>query len=297
MPITFVYRSPYQNLTGRYIKKFPHESLLEWFQEHWDRREPSDEPWLSEILLGQNVYGFGALFDAIEEHKIPVPKTNEELGAILKQHIYAEGGPASFSPRWLHVATDDDEWELRYNFLDDRYIEQKPEVFAFLTHEGSLPSDVAEVESEPCTYLFVHSPVASCDSQRWDRVIAKGARLDDVEAIIDAYAVDSPPREHPCWEADEVRELLIAKKADGLSWPQLLEEIAEIDYSYARKENRSQIECSEHICQLHHHAWDWAIGDRDPIPIYFQVVVFDDIWAASHPFMLESMQCYADDEV
>jgi|GEM_PF-3438400 len=293
MSLTFVYRSPYHNLTGRYIKKFPHDSILDWFQEHWDRRQSQDAPWLSEILFGQKVYGFGALFDSIEEYNIAMPQTNEELGLILEKHIYAEFGPASFDPNWLHVATNDDEWDLRYNLLDDRLIQEKPELFTFLTHEGSLPEDVREVDSEPCTYLFVHSPIMGCDSQIWDRVVAKGARLDDVEAIIEAYTGEEPEHRE-CWEAEEVRELLIDKKTDGLTWSELLKQIGEIDYGRKHPENNSEVICSNHICQLHHHAWDYGPNER---PTFFQVIVFDDIWAASHSCMLESLRAYADDEV
>jgi hypothetical protein len=38
MAITFVYRSPYENPTGRYVKRLPDDSILAWFQRVWSSR-------------------------------------------------------------------------------------------------------------------------------------------------------------------------------------------------------------------------------------------------------------------
>ncbi len=285
MALTFVYRSPYDNLTGRYVRKFPHGSILSWFQEVWGTKAADCEGQdICEKLLGKAVYGFDSLFDAIQEHGLPVPRDNAELGKLLEAHVYAEGG-TMFMPQALQVFTDDDEQDLRYFLLDDRFIEDNPDRCAFLTYEASLPTGTDTAGASPCAYLYVHSPVQTLDSQVWDAVTCPGVRLDDPVAVIEAYeALDYA-------EAEDVLDDLSELKSARLTWRDTLAALAKKERgSEDREGNDSQLICADHICQLHHHACTWEWGK-----LFHQVVLFDDVWAASHPHLESSLRFYASD--
>ena len=284
VPLTFVYRSPYDNLTGRHIKHFADETLLAWFQRVWDTPDPGGDVDVSELLFGQYVYGFSSLFDRIWEHQLEVPKSDDQLKQCLEQYIYAELF-AECSSEVLQVFTDDDELDVRYFLMDDRFIERNQDRCAFLTHTRSLPTSVVGANGQPCTYLYIHAPEESADSQMWERVVTQGVRLDKPVATIEAY------EKQGCCEACEVLAELSEMKSGNLTWQKALSSIAKKDRGYpARDGNQSVIDCSEHICQLHHHAKTW--GETH---LFHQIIVFDDLWAKAHPALSKSLDFYARD--
>jgi hypothetical protein len=288
MAITFVYRSPYENLTGRYVKRLPDASILAWFQRVWNSQAGHAEDDLSERLLGQHVYGFDSLFDAIKQHSLAVPSDQRELEQQLKTHLYAQGGIAC-TPEVLQVLTNDDELELRYYFIDDSFIKGNPSRCAFLVHEGSLPKDGLSSVSEPCTCLFVHAPEQTIYSQVWDRVVKPGVRLDDLAGTIDAYKAMRNVN------AVGVRQELISLASSGASWRDAVAVISAKDLGRgSRLANESVLDCSEHICQLHHHAATISWG-RFQRRLFHQVIVFDDLWAAAHPELAAAIDFYASD--
>lgn len=288
MPITLVYRSPYKNLTGRHIVRFDDDSILAWFQRHWNEPPYDGDVSLSEKLFGQSVYGFEAFFESVGEHKLPVPQTDDQLGELLRSHCYAEGG-MKYEPELFSVFTDDDELDLTYHFIDDRLIEREPQRFAFLTHEGSLPTSVdpdVNTDAEPHTFFFAHHPRSSADSQIWDQVVAN-ATINDCAALLKEYSKDEPDGEHKYWEATDLRDFLIGNKEQQRSWQELLSDYIKQQSGIKEAEDQSQLLNSEHIIQLHHHA------DNFRRPVFYQVIIFDNVWAASHPDLASSLSRYA----
>ncbi|MFM7563275.1 MAG: hypothetical protein ACKO81_09605 [Planctomycetota bacterium] len=288
MAITFVYRSPYENPTGRYVKRLPDDSILAWFQRVWSSQAGHAEDDLSERLLGQHVYGFDSLFEAIKRYRLPVPRDQRELEQQLKTHLYAEGGIA-FTPEVLQVLTNDDELELRYYFIDDSFIKENPSRCAFLVHEGGLPKDGLRSGSEPCTRLFVHAPEQTIYSQVWDRVVKPGVRLADLLGTIDSYEAMRNVN------AVSVRQDLISLASSGASWRDSLAVISAKELGRgSRLANESVLDYSEHICQLHHHAATISWG-RLQRRLFHQIIVFDDLWAAAHPELAAAIDFYASD--
>jgi len=287
MPVTFVYRSPYNNLTGRHIVRFDDDSILGWFQRHWNKPPYQGDTTLSESLFGKSVYGFESFFERIGEEKLPTPQSNDELGELLKRHVYAEVG-IKFEPELFSVFTDDDELDLIYHFIDDRLIEREPHRFAFLTHDGSLPTsiDPGVSDTEPRTFLFAHHPECSADSQIWDQVVSKAA-INDTKALLDQYSTEKPEGDHGFWEATNLRTFLTGKKEQGRSWKELLTEFINGHSNIGDANNQSLLLCDEHIVQLQHHAQNYNE------PLFYQVIVFDNVWAASHPDLASSLKTYA----
>lgn len=270
------------------MQRFGDNSILTWFQRVWNSRAKSGNDDLSERLLGQHVYGFNSLFDTIERYNLPVPCDHYELARLLNKYIYAEGSVA-YTPEVLQVLTDDDELELRYYFIDNSFIRSNPNRCAFLVHEGTLPSNVSKSHTEPCTYFYVHAPEQTVYSQVWDRVVAPGVRLDNLSAAIEAYQA------LPNVKAESVRRDLISLKFSVRSWRDALSVIAQKDLGrISGLANESILDCAENICQLQHHAatTSWRNGKRR---LFQQIIVFDDLWAASYPELVTSIDFYARD--
>jgi len=286
MPFTFAYRSPYNNLTGRYIRRFEDDTILSWFQKHWNSGSSSEK------ILGQATYGFESLFDHVSEKQIPIPQTVEELGEVLKVNIYAEEG-VRFAPQMLEVFTDDDELDLQYFMIEDEFAKQNPDRTSFLLHEGSLPTEAPVSESKPCTWLYVHSPVQSADSQTWDRVKCEGVRLaDGPRAVIEAY------QGLRYAEAEKFYSSLVEWKDSEKTWQEIIEawveQCLQSNADDAKLEDGTQLICDQHIIQLHHHAETWKRA-KGLSRLFYQVIVFDDVWAAEHPHLAKSIDFYASD--
>ena len=103
MTVYFVYRSHWEGPTSKHLKRFDDPSVLAWFRNHWHRiADPGAAHQQVSQLLGCRVYGFASLFEAIAEHDLPPPETDEQLEAYLREHPYVEG-ESLYAPHLLQV--------------------------------------------------------------------------------------------------------------------------------------------------------------------------------------------------
>jgi uncharacterized protein (TIGR02996 family) len=196
MTVHFVYRSHYEGPMGLHHKVFDDESVLAWFQRHWEPIE-GDASWAhAEEVLGTRVYGFNTMFRNIAEHSVPRPKTNSQLTEFLEEHLYVEG-EILHSPHCVQVITDDDEIQLAYYFFDDAYLKRHGPLAALLLRDDwQLPTMAGEgtfqpqvktqalrpkAKGEGTTYLVFHSYY---DSENLDELLGPcridGVRLPDL---------------------------------------------------------------------------------------------------------------------
>jgi hypothetical protein len=140
--VVFVYRSHYEGLLSKRVRRLPDRTVLDWFRRGWAAAaDPATDLdlWV-ETELGGSVYGLVTIFDAARAHELPVPATMDELGAALAAHLYVEREVIVADDRVL-AFTDDDEVELAYFFLPPQAGAQAPERLAYLLHEDfPLPS-------------------------------------------------------------------------------------------------------------------------------------------------------------
>jgi hypothetical protein len=143
--VVFVYRSHYEGLLSKRVRRLPDRTVLDWFRRGWAAAaDPATnlDAWV-ETELGGPVYGLTTIFDAARKRELPALATMDELGAALAGHLYVEGEMVVEDDRVL-ARTDDDEVELAYFFLPPQVGEQAPERLAYLLHEDfPLPSGVA----------------------------------------------------------------------------------------------------------------------------------------------------------
>lgn len=136
--IWFVYRSHYDGPLSKRVCRIDAPSILAWFQEKLaDARGSSAPRDVANADLGGFVYGFGSLLAAAKEHKLAAPKSTAALRAMLRKHLYVEGGPENIrvDDHSVRVVTDDDEVMLAYYFFDDEAVREHPESVAWLLEE------------------------------------------------------------------------------------------------------------------------------------------------------------------
>lgn len=116
--VVFVYRSHYEGLLSKRVRRLPDHTVLDWFRRGWAAAsDPATDldVWVA-TELGGRVYGLATIFDAARKRELPAPATANELGAALAEHLYVEGEAVVEDGRVLTL-TDDDEVELACFFL------------------------------------------------------------------------------------------------------------------------------------------------------------------------------------
>src|SRR6266487_1987974 len=159
----FVYRSPYEGPSGRRVRRLPDASPLAWFQRLWQttadeerfERDADAYDWVEANLeadLGGHVYGLSSIFctrDGIDPGTLsanrhrPLPaSTWQDLQALPRRHLYVEGDPLTqirVDEHSVRAATDDDEVDLAYYFLDDALAAASDHTAYLLLDDWRLP--------------------------------------------------------------------------------------------------------------------------------------------------------------
>jgi hypothetical protein len=154
----FVYRSPYEGPSGRRVRRLPDASPLAWFQRMWQTtageetfaRDVDAYAWVDANLeadLGGRVYGLNSIFCSWDDEEPsplradrfgPLPaSTWQELRDLLRRHLYVERDPREgirVDEHSVRAATDDDEVDLAYYFLDDT-LAARSDLTAYPLHE------------------------------------------------------------------------------------------------------------------------------------------------------------------
>jgi hypothetical protein len=129
---------------GRRFVRLRAPTVLAWFQRVWRPARDGAPAWRDD--LHGDVYGLDALFDAIAEHGLACPTTDDELGALLGEHVYFER-ELEAEPHFVHVETDDDEDDLEYFFFDDVFLAGE-DAAERLPDPASLAGDDGDDEAE-----------------------------------------------------------------------------------------------------------------------------------------------------
>lgn len=301
MPITLICRSPYGIPFGKWSGTYWKYTVLTLFQELWKIRRSEAPAFLKRggsfcrRNLLQEIPILDGFFNEAFEQEIPIPESESELVNLLfnicdpKPHII-------FNSDGLEIRTDDGEFALRYYFLNNNFIDRNIDKCAFFKHRGALPAGFIPQKLEPCTYLYVHAPTRLKNSQKWDKVFCPGVKLENFKAAVEAYSSLENI------EATGILQELTELAATTNNWLDALKAIAyKARNAYSHIDNWTEGWSSEHIYQLHldmnyresagEDSWDSQ--DR---ATFFQVIVFDEVWASTYPHIASSLQFYASDE-
>jgi hypothetical protein len=322
----FVYRSHYDGPLSKWIHRVPDATVLDWFRRGWRCDDP--EAWL-EAELGTDVYGLHSIFEAVEEEDLPEPRTVEELRALLHEHLYVEGDEdyIRLDDHSLRVRTDDDEVELAYFFLDDEAVRAAPDRLAYLLHESwPLPDETGDktgafVPDVPVTVIGEPGP-ADATTYAVFLTFYDGASVARLRPIafpgvdlagLAGHLRATAPRKD--WEPEllVLRAMLApgdetvaaalerANRWPGFNlnadaWPNLPDEqdaahqaaltILTTAAADERRPEASLLRVSDHLAQFAMHCSEF-FG-------YQQWFLFDDVWAASHPDLAQSLLRYSE---
>lgn len=137
MGIWFVYRSPYDGLASRHVKRLEGpDTILGWFRSVWRPVPDRDEAYAyAKSLFGTDVYGLGYHFLRVAEEGVSPPETDGDLHAALESSIYV-GGEFLGTRDTIQILTDDDELSMAMYWFTDSFAKKHPERVAFLLHDG-----------------------------------------------------------------------------------------------------------------------------------------------------------------
>ncbi len=301
MSISLIFRSPYGLPAGRSSINYKKNTLLSLFQYFWKIRiyEAKNHQQLNGTFCERNICQeieiLDDFFNEIIEYQIPTPQSHSELINIFLHHLNAKNG-ITVNSHGVEIRTNDGKFDLRYYFLNNSFLDQNLNKCAFLRHGDILPAGFTPQNLEPCTYLYVHAPTRLKNSQKWDEVICPGIKLENFKAAVEAYGSLKNI------EAKEMLEELTELTESTNNWLDALKAIANKKRSSCpHGYNWTEGWSSKHIYQLHLDTNDGKFAgeedyDSQVRAIYSQVIVFDEVWAATYPHLAKSLQFYASDE-
>ena len=266
--LVFLARVPYDVPSGRHLFHVNEDSWLSYFQKIWHKGLTAKQ------ALGINSYGINPLFDAMKKHR--PPKTEEQLRSFIEKNCYNWG--VKTENGMFEFLSDDDELDMSYHFLNSSFASKNQELLKFPLHQGWLPREVRpQKQSKPKTWVVSRMPSSSGDSNLWDIFEVDGVRLDQIGKIhsviknsdasfdsedLERFLKDEPKKQN--WNVTLIKFLNKSATFDG---------------------NRSEFQCSPHLCEVFHHCDDW--GKKR---VFQQLIVFDDLWAATNEKLFKSFR-------
>ena len=140
MAVYFVYRCDGMGPSDFHRRRFDDATVLDWFR----RRRIADTEeahQYAEQILGVSVYSFGFLFTHAHESEAPPPTTMEGVRAALDALYF---NAISWEEHCVQVLNEYDGEEIAYYFFDDVLVRQRPDLTAYLLHDGPLPDGAGE---------------------------------------------------------------------------------------------------------------------------------------------------------
>lgn len=309
--ICFVYRSPYEGILGKHVRRLPDATVLDWFRRGWTEAAADPRAWVK-AELGAEVYGLDSIFEEATERSLPSPGSMSELRKLLKRYLYVEGA-VKVDDHSVRASTDDDEVPLAYFFLDQSLVAAEPSRLAYALHEQwPLPASGGDDDGEPVT-TFAVSTLGDVD---WDTqgvvVRLRGVRLPDLPAWLRSTDVprDWPPELTLLRAAVGPHDTDLEPALDRINrwgaWNDQYLDVEGLDGGHdeahrivrevmaqvagheripgplgRRRPADGRIAVADHLAQ--------AVFHMDDTFGYQQMFLFDDIWAARHHYLAKSL--------
>jgi uncharacterized protein (TIGR02996 family) len=142
MPVWHVYRSFDVPPTGKHLRRFDDDTVLDWFQRNWEYLAVEEDALADERLIEVLGYGGWPLFVPFiqsAEQGLPPPESIEEVA--VRMGAYAAIKVSSSSPHVLEMMTEDDGEGGAVYFFAGHFLKQSGARAAYLLHDGwRLPS-------------------------------------------------------------------------------------------------------------------------------------------------------------
>jgi hypothetical protein len=142
MTVYFAYRSFDLSPTGKYLKRFEDDTVLDWFRRHWEHlaiEDPEQADDRLTELLGCDGWFLWNPFQMAAQERLPPPRSSEALMELIRRCV----GDDNFfgSPHALQIFTEEDGEGGALYYFDDHFLKQSGGRAAYLLHEPwQLPS-------------------------------------------------------------------------------------------------------------------------------------------------------------
>jgi uncharacterized protein (TIGR02996 family) len=191
MPVFFADRSFDLGPTGKYLKRFEDDTVLGWFQRHWEHlaindRDQADER-LTEVL-GCDGWFLWNPFRLAAEEGLPPPQTAEELLDLLRQCL--GDGDFVLSPHCLQVLTEEDGEGGALSYFDDHFLKQSGGLASYLLHEGwQLPPGHAAGPFVPAVQTIALEPPDTGPGATFLAFLTRESKY-PLDNLMGAYRID-----------------------------------------------------------------------------------------------------------
>jgi hypothetical protein len=142
MPVYFAYRSFDLGPTGKFLKRFEDDTVLDWFRRHWDYLAIEDRQEAFVRLtrvLGCDGWFMWNPFQMGAEEGHQAPESGEALLELLRSCMGDEAFTGT--PHALQVFTEDDGEGGALYYFDGHFLKEAAGLAAYLLHEDwRLPS-------------------------------------------------------------------------------------------------------------------------------------------------------------
>jgi uncharacterized protein (TIGR02996 family) len=326
MPVYFVYRCQYGAPSGKHVRRFEHDTVLDWAQAVFRQFPTTDaaSAYAAELLGGLYVYSFDGMF-VIDDGHAPLdpPRTMHDVAAWFSR-MYDQG--QANGPHHIQLLTDDDEIEMAVHVFDDHYRAANPGKADFLLHGGwELPPGDADGGAGPLPatppiappgggdgVLYCVSSFADDSSNLSDLSDAghiAGLRVPDLARYLLLHP-DEDGQDYALGEAGRALERLLRTPAgedagfllairdepdEQTHWGAYTDWLQERDRPPAglhlldRALRAGDARGKENGVNVTAHMAQWFVPGGSPE----QFIFFDDRWAAAHPALAAGALTFA----
>jgi hypothetical protein len=143
MPVWHVYRSFDVPPTGKHLRRFDDDTVLDWFRRNWDYLAVEDRDLIDQRLIEVLGYGGWPLFMPFihsAEEGLPPPETVEDV-LVRMRASFGNEDVSSSSPHVLEMMTEDDGEGGAVYFFDGHFLKESGARAAYLLQDDwRLPS-------------------------------------------------------------------------------------------------------------------------------------------------------------
>jgi hypothetical protein len=222
MPVWHVYRSFDVAPTGKHLRRFDDDTVLEWFQRNWGYLAVGDRDLADQRLVEVLGYGGWPLFMPFirsAEQGLPPPKSIEDVLVRMRDR-FGDENVSSSSPHVLEMMTEDDGEGGAVYFFDGHFLKASGSRAAYLLHDDwRLPSGSGAGGFTPTAETKELEPVGDGPGATYALFLVRESKypIDDLEP---AYCIDGVRL------PDLARHLLAAPPPDSAGYLRLLPALA-----------------------------------------------------------------------
>jgi uncharacterized protein (TIGR02996 family) len=213
MTVYFVYRCHYGAPSEKHVRRFDHDTVLDWARAVF-RQLPEDQAfdYAEKLLGGLYVFSFESML-RVDDGYSPreCPRTMKEVGQWFSD-AYAQD--EANGPHHVQVLTDDDEHEMAVYLFDDHYRAAKPGRADFLLLDGwELPAGDSDGEPPKMPKTSAMKPAGDGEGSLY----CVGLFADDSWNLSDGLS--TPDRLDGVRLPDLARYLLLHPDEDRIGYP------------------------------------------------------------------------------